>query len=740
MTNLADLSAEATENPLRESPCYLAALDDAPILMWLSQADYNGTYFNRAWLEFTGRSMAEELNGGWQSAVHPDDRPRIHDYNDALLNGTPFQTQYRLRRHDGTWRWMLDNGRPRHRADGSFAGFVGACTDITERVAAEEARRQSEERLQLAQEGAMVGTFDWDIRAGTLIMSAQMFTLYGLAPGLEGDALQSAWRARVHPDDIARFDAEIATLLDTADRTHLEFRILHPETGERFIQSNGQIHRDTDGKPLRMVGINFDITATRQTEQALRESEQRIRDIAENFPGIIFRRVSYPDGRIEYPYFSREGNIFHVCRNLFAGTKMLGEPSPHIHYEDQVEMVRQFHHAAETLSPLELEARVINKAGETRWIRTISRPRPRDDGGLDWDGVMLDVTERHHRQAEQRRATAMLQMSMQLAGIGTWEYDPETEHVTSSELVDRLFGIARAEAQSRHIQEYLAAVHPDDRDELRRGVVEGGRHHGCSSREYRVIGPGGITRWITSQVSHVRLADGSDRMVGALFDITDRHRHDEEREAALHHQETLLRELNHRVKNNLQLILSMLRLQRTRVPAAAAALESAINRVEAMSDLHAQLAFVSGAGKIDFKIHLEELSDKLRRSVLAESKVTLVCDAQSCVLDLDRAVPLGLMVNELVTNAIKYAFPENSAGTIRIGLTCTAKSDKNGKKHSLTLSVSDDGIGLRVPGPDRGLGSRLVEGLGLQIGATISQVQGTGTSWQIDLPEAFKDT
>lgn len=411
MTHLAYMPEKVAENPLRESPCYLAALDDAPIPMWLSEADYNGTYFNRAWLEFTRRSMADELNGGWQSAVHPDDRPRLLDYNDALLNGTPFQTQYRLRRHDGAWRWMLDNGRPRHRADGSFAGFVGACTDITERVAAEEARRQSEERLQLAQEGAMVGTFDWDIQSDTLIISPQMFTLYGLAPGLEGDALQSAWRARVHPEDIARLDAEIATLLEKADRTHLEFRILHPETGERFIRSNGQIHRGPDGTPLRMVGINFDITATRQTEQALRESEQRIRDIAENFPGIIFRRVSYPDGRIEYPYFSREGSIFHVCRNLFSGTKMLGEPSPHIHYEDGAAMVRQFRQAAETLSPLELEARVINKAGETRWIRSISRPRPRDDGGLNWDGVLLDITERHHRQAEQRRGQDRLQDS-----------------------------------------------------------------------------------------------------------------------------------------------------------------------------------------------------------------------------------------------------------------------------------------------------------------------------------------
>lgn len=126
--------------------------------------------------------------------------------------------------------------------------------------------------------------------------------------------------------------------------------------------------------------------------------------------------------------------------------------------------------------------------------------------------------------------------------------------------------------------------------------------------------------------------------------------------------------------------------------------------------------------------------------MLADSKVTLVCDAQSCVLDLDRAVPLGLMVNELVTNAIKYAFPENSAGTIRIGLTCTSRSDTNGKNRGLTLSVSDDGIGLRGPGSERGLGTRLVEGLGLQIGATISQVPGTGTSWHIHLPEAFKDT
>jgi len=113
------------------------AADSAPIMMWMAGPDGGCTYFNRGWLDFTGRKMEEELSDGWTTGVHPDDRKGCLDcYQRALDAREPFTMEYRLRRRDGAYRWLLDHGVPRLTPDGAFSGYVGACTDVTEIKAA----------------------------------------------------------------------------------------------------------------------------------------------------------------------------------------------------------------------------------------------------------------------------------------------------------------------------------------------------------------------------------------------------------------------------------------------------------------------------------------------------------------------------------------------------------------------------------------------------------------------------
>ncbi len=107
--------------------------DAAPMLVWTSGADAKCDYFNRAWLEFSGRTVEQELGDGWAQGVHPDDLERCMGvYKDAFSRCEPFEAEYRLRRHDGVYRTMLDRGAPRLAQDGTFAGFIGACIDITD--------------------------------------------------------------------------------------------------------------------------------------------------------------------------------------------------------------------------------------------------------------------------------------------------------------------------------------------------------------------------------------------------------------------------------------------------------------------------------------------------------------------------------------------------------------------------------------------------------------------------------
>ncbi|HEV2400017.1 MAG TPA: PAS domain S-box protein [Candidatus Sulfotelmatobacter sp.] len=113
--------------------------DSAPVLIWMSGTDKLCKYFNKPWLDFTGRSVEQELGDGWAEGVHNEDLERcLKTYSDAFGKRQQFEMEYRLRRHDGEYRWLLDVGVPRFSEDGNFAGYIGSCVDITERKKAEE--------------------------------------------------------------------------------------------------------------------------------------------------------------------------------------------------------------------------------------------------------------------------------------------------------------------------------------------------------------------------------------------------------------------------------------------------------------------------------------------------------------------------------------------------------------------------------------------------------------------------
>ena len=129
------------EQSLRESEeRFRLVANTAPVLIWMAGADKLCTYFNQPWLEFTGRPLEADLGNGWTEVVHPDDRSTLLDtYTQVFDRRGRFEMEYRLRRHDGEYRWVSDLGVPRFNPDGSFAGYIGSCMDVTERKIAEEA-------------------------------------------------------------------------------------------------------------------------------------------------------------------------------------------------------------------------------------------------------------------------------------------------------------------------------------------------------------------------------------------------------------------------------------------------------------------------------------------------------------------------------------------------------------------------------------------------------------------------
>lgn len=143
-----------TEAELRESEeRFRLVANTAPVMIWMSGPNKLCTYFNQPWLEFTGRSLQQEVGNGWAEGVHNEDsRTCLDIYTTAFDQREPFQMEYRLRRHDGEYRWIFDYGVPRFNADGSFAGYIGSASDVTERKRAEEALSMVSRKLIEAHE------------------------------------------------------------------------------------------------------------------------------------------------------------------------------------------------------------------------------------------------------------------------------------------------------------------------------------------------------------------------------------------------------------------------------------------------------------------------------------------------------------------------------------------------------------------------------------------------------------
>ena len=248
--------------------------DAAPVLIWVSGEDKLPTYFNKAWLEFTGRSMEQELGNGWKEGVHPDDLAKISQtYGPAVDAREPFVMQYRLKNRDGEYRWITDQGVPRYGPGGNFRGYVGACVDITDLLKKEATLRQFEERVALAAEAAQHGVWELDTVTNELWVSDKVRTLLEL----DGDApTHEDFQARVHPDDRAARDAAIKKAIATKGDYELEYRVPLRDGAIRWIGERARCLADEKGELTRLLGVSVDITKRKQAEEEAHRHREQI--------------------------------------------------------------------------------------------------------------------------------------------------------------------------------------------------------------------------------------------------------------------------------------------------------------------------------------------------------------------------------------------------------------------------------------------------------------------------------
>jgi PAS domain S-box-containing protein len=246
----------------------------APVLIWMAGVDKLCTFFNKPWLEFTGRSIEQELGNGWAEGVHPDDLQRcLEVYIEAFDARQPFVMKYRLRRNDGEYRWLSDQGVPRHDAQGGFAGYIGSCVDVTELMKKEEALHEFEERVVLAADAAHLGVWEMDPTTNELWMSDSARTLFQFDSQTPLD--HATFQGRLHPEDRALRDSAVKHAIETGGGYEIEYRALLPDETLRWIGARARFVAGDNRKGARLIGVSIDITPRKLAEaEALRQRDE----------------------------------------------------------------------------------------------------------------------------------------------------------------------------------------------------------------------------------------------------------------------------------------------------------------------------------------------------------------------------------------------------------------------------------------------------------------------------------
>ncbi|WP_409267965.1 ATP-binding protein [Massilia sp. BHUDP2] len=253
------LHAEAAQRD-----AYFRALVDAsPAMLWTTDASEQCTYLSQRWYDFTGRRVEQDLGRGWLENVHPDDLQRtVSAYIEAAQARVPFALDFRLRRRDGVYRWVIDSGVPRVDEQGRPNGYVGTVIDVHE-------RKTLQKRFERVAQAGNIGVWYADLPFEHFRLNREMAAQFGLEGQEQASVTQLA--AAVDAADRSHFEVRLRHALRHGSMLDIEFRAGHGTAGARWMRAVGWCDAGADGQPLRFDGVTFDVSRHKHAEQELRE-------------------------------------------------------------------------------------------------------------------------------------------------------------------------------------------------------------------------------------------------------------------------------------------------------------------------------------------------------------------------------------------------------------------------------------------------------------------------------------
>jgi PAS domain S-box-containing protein len=364
--------------------------DSLPLLVWISGLDKRCTYFNKPWLDFTGRPLEAEIGDGWADGVHAEDLQQCVDtYSSAFDRRETFMMEYRLRRHDGEYRWVLDHGAPLFDADGSFAGYIGACFDVTEFRRAETERNIAGARLRLAMESGKSVGWDWDLKTNRDTWFGDLSTIFGVPSNIYVGDVED-FRRSVHPDDRGLVWKAVKDARESRLPYAAEFRILWPNGTVRWVSARGQFYYSPGGDAERMLGMAVDITERKDVEESLRRKEIELKE-SQRLAGVGGWQWDLDTDTVVW---SEE--LYRIAGRDPSMPAVSHQEHSQLYTSESWDRLRAaVETALNTGAPYELVLEMVRADGTHRWITARGEAQHDSAGRIaGLRGTVQDITER----------------------------------------------------------------------------------------------------------------------------------------------------------------------------------------------------------------------------------------------------------------------------------------------------------------------------------------------------------
>lgn len=749
------------EARLRESEERLRfVIEGSRLGTWESDFSTGEMKWSDRTLALFGLAPGTEMNPQrFMESIHPEDRDRIAAaIRRALDQNAEYESEYRCIWPDGSVHWVHSRGRRRDDPSGRALRISGISFDITDRKRAEDALRESEERLRVVIEAAKLATWDWDTVTGKLVLSDRCFALFGLPPGAR--VTFESFLAAVHPDDRDRI-VQAVHGSDTSD-FQMELRSVWPDGSSHWVDIRGRRYVDQSGRVVRVSGIGIDIDDRKRAEEALRESEERLRFVMDS------AKVGTWDWNMatgELVWSDRSFELF----GLEPGTEMNPDRFYAAVHPDDVDRINAtLQRALELNVEYEVELRCIWPDGSVHWIHSRGRHyRGASGRAVRVIGVAFDVTERKRAEAAVRDSEERLRLFFDnVREYALVQTDVEGRVTTWNPGAERMFGYSGAEilgqpvSQLFTLEEREAGTLPK---ELAR-VGRGERSHG----ERWMMRKDGSRFWVSWVTEAIH--DAAGRLRGfskVIHDETERRRANE---VTLQRQKLqsvglLAGGIAHDFNNLLTGITGNASLLLEQVPPGAVGrVRQILSSAERAAHLTRQLLAYSGKGQfvveeVDISEAVNAVSGLVQFSIPKGVQLALAVQTRLPCVEVDPNQLQQILMN-LVINAGE-AIGEGHPGkiTVATGMSDVDESfvDATGQEvqpgRYVWIEVRDTGIGIaeedktRIFEPffttkftGRGMGLAAVAGIvRAQKGAiTVESKLGRGSTFRVYLPATSK--